>query len=57
MYEMEGPLLVIAALVAGCPAAVRHATATVRVPRRLISGDPVIVRLPDLPPGGARLQW
>ena len=40
MYEMEGPRLAHAALVAGCPAAVRHEAATGRVPRRRITGLP-----------------
>ncbi len=40
MYEMEGPRLAHAALVAGCPAAVRHEAATGRVPRRRVTGLP-----------------
>src|SRR5215475_2101531 len=45
MYEMEGPLLATAALVAGYPAAVRHATATGRVPPRRAP----VSRLPPRP--------
>jgi hypothetical protein len=41
MYEMEGPRLAHAALVAGYPAAVRHEAATGRVLRRRVTGLPV----------------
>ena len=50
MYEMEGPRLAHAALVAGYPAAVRHEAATSRVPRRRVTGLPAARRLPESPP-------
>jgi len=48
MYEMEGPRLAHAALVAGCPAAVRHEAATGRVLRRRVT-----VSRASAPPGVA----
>jgi uncharacterized membrane protein YgcG len=50
MYEMEGPRPAHAALVAGCPAAVRHEAATGRVPRRRVAG------LPSLAASRSRLR-